>query len=138
MVVIAYRNDYTLCFIIPNSPGQAAVKATHFVQLCAQRGAPIVFFQNLGRDSMTQLQMNQTDDYEKILKVRTSFEIQLMFDFDDCHYKFFFQNASFIKAHAQLMQAIACSHVPSVAIATGGVIGSLESQAMSSLAMGSR
>ena len=43
-----------------------------------------------------------------------------------------------MKCHAQLMQALACANVPSVAIATGGVIGSLESQALGSLAMGCR
>ena len=48
------------------------------------------------------------------------------------------QNASFLKSHAQLMQAVSCSNVPSVCIATGGVVGSLESQALGSLAMGCR
>uniref|UniRef100_H2ZDB5 methylcrotonoyl-CoA carboxylase n=1 Tax=Ciona savignyi TaxID=51511 RepID=H2ZDB5_CIOSA len=43
-----------------------------------------------------------------------------------------------IKAHCQLMQAIACCTTPSITITTGGLSGSLESHALGSLAMGSR
>ncbi|CAK8676184.1 unnamed protein product [Clavelina lepadiformis] len=102
-------------FLVSNGrlTGPAAMKGSHFVQLCSQRGIPLVFLQHFDRDTISS--PHKVESYDAISNTFAE-----------------------IKHHAQLIQAVACATVPSVAIATGGVIGSVESHALGSLSMGSR
>jgi len=98
-------------FVVSNGrfTGSAAKKCTHFVQLCNQRKLPIVFLQNLSDDrGVTKDNMSPSE------------------------------SAELVRGRAQLMQAVACSEVPSMVITTGGTTGSLDMHAVGSLAMGAR
>jgi len=98
-------------FVVSNGrfTGSAAKKCTHFVQLCNQRKLPIVFLQNLSDDrGVTNDTMSPSE------------------------------SAELVRGRAQLMQAVACSEVPSMVITTGGTTGSLDMHAVGSLAVGAR
>nr|CAB3263680.1 probable methylcrotonoyl-CoA carboxylase beta chain, mitochondrial [Phallusia mammillata] len=93
--------------------GPAALKGSHFVQLCSQRNIPLVYLQHFTDNSTRSAAASDNTETEAEI-------------------------SSLVKSHAQLMQAVACCGVPSISLATGGIIGTLESHSLGSLSMGSR
>uniref|UniRef100_A0A8C3LSP5 methylcrotonoyl-CoA carboxylase n=1 Tax=Chrysolophus pictus TaxID=9089 RepID=A0A8C3LSP5_CHRPC len=78
----------------------AALKGSHFVQLCSHRGIPILFFQNTAPHAAEPTSISQAE-----------------------------AQANRLKAQASMMAAVACAAVPKITIVIGGCFGS-ESYAM--------
>ncbi|XP_015726365.1 methylcrotonoyl-CoA carboxylase beta chain, mitochondrial-like [Coturnix japonica] len=78
----------------------AALKGSHFVQLCSHRAIPILFFQNTAPHAAEPTSISQAE-----------------------------AQASRLKAQASMMAAVACAAVPKITIVIGGCFGS-ESYAM--------
>ncbi|XP_039567476.1 methylcrotonoyl-CoA carboxylase beta chain, mitochondrial-like isoform X2 [Passer montanus] len=73
----------------------AALKGSHFVQLCGQRGIPILFLQNTAPQPAGPASISQAEAHSNRLK-----------------------------AHASMMAAVACAAVPKITIVIGGCFGS--------------
>ncbi|KAJ7415686.1 putative methylcrotonoyl-CoA carboxylase beta chain, mitochondrial [Willisornis vidua] len=73
----------------------AALKGSHFVQLCSQRGVPILFLQNSAPQPAGPASIKQAEAH-----------------------------SSRLKAQASMMAAVACSAVPKVTVVIGGCFGS--------------
>ncbi|XP_027746858.1 methylcrotonoyl-CoA carboxylase beta chain, mitochondrial-like isoform X1 [Empidonax traillii] len=73
----------------------AALKGSHFVQLCGQRGIPIVFLQNTPPQPAEPTSISQAEAHSNRLK-----------------------------AQASMMAAVACAAVPKITIVIGGCYGS--------------
>ncbi|NWI88100.1 MCCB carboxylase, partial [Pitta sordida] len=73
----------------------AALKGTHFVQLCAQRGIPILFLQNTAPQPAEPTSISQAEAHSNRLK-----------------------------AQASMMAAVACAAVPKITVVIGGSFGS--------------
>lgn len=87
---------------------EAALKGSHFVQLCSQRSIPIVFFQNTTSNSSELLTIQQaTTDGEKL------------------------------RSHAKFLSSVACSHVPKITVVIGKSYG-IESYMMGGRSFGPR
>ncbi|XP_021260666.1 methylcrotonoyl-CoA carboxylase beta chain, mitochondrial-like [Numida meleagris] len=78
----------------------AALKGSHFVQLCSHRAIPILFFQNTAPHAAEPTSISQAE-----------------------------AQANRLKAQASMMAAVACAAVPKITIVIGGCFGS-ESYAM--------
>ncbi|MGH0165458.1 UNVERIFIED_CONTAM: hypothetical protein FKN15_049051 [Acipenser sinensis] len=79
---------------------EAALKGSHFVQLCDQRGIPLIFLQN-------------TPPYSAVTETLSQAEI----------------NTNRLKAQASMMSAVACASTPKITVVIGGCYGG-ESYAM--------
>ncbi|XP_068020692.1 methylcrotonoyl-CoA carboxylase beta chain, mitochondrial isoform X3 [Melanerpes formicivorus] len=79
---------------------QAALKGSHFVQLCSQRSIPILFLQNTAPQAPGPRDIPQAE-----------------------------AQSSRLKAQASMMAAVACAAVPKITVVIGGCFGS-ESYAM--------
>ncbi|XP_041126412.1 methylcrotonoyl-coenzyme A carboxylase 2 isoform X2 [Polyodon spathula] len=79
---------------------EAALKGSHFVQLCDQRGIPLIFLQN-------------TPPYSAVTATISQAEI----------------NTNRLKAQASMMSAVACASTPKITVVIGGCYGG-ESYAM--------
>ncbi|KAK1163943.1 hypothetical protein AOXY_G15911 [Acipenser oxyrinchus oxyrinchus] len=79
---------------------EAALKGSHFVQLCDQRGIPLIFLQN-------------TPPYSTVTATLSQAEI----------------NTNRLKAQASMMSAVACASTPKITVVIGGCYGG-ESYAM--------
>ncbi|XP_054150540.1 biotin-dependent 3-methylcrotonyl-coenzyme A carboxylase beta1 subunit-like [Melozone crissalis] len=73
----------------------AALKGSHFVQLCGQRGIPILFLQNTAPQPAGPASISQAEAHSNRLK-----------------------------AQASMMAAVACAAVPKITIVIGGCFGS--------------
>ncbi|XP_062353649.1 biotin-dependent 3-methylcrotonyl-coenzyme A carboxylase beta1 subunit-like [Cinclus cinclus] len=73
----------------------AALKGSHFVQLCGQRGIPILFLQNTAPQPAGPASISQAEAHSNRLK-----------------------------AQASMMAAVACATVPKITIVIGGCFGS--------------
>ncbi|XP_071421161.1 biotin-dependent 3-methylcrotonyl-coenzyme A carboxylase beta1 subunit-like isoform X2 [Pithys albifrons albifrons] len=73
----------------------AALKGSHFVQLCSQRGVPILFLQNTAPHPAGPASISQAEAH-----------------------------SSRLKAQASMMAAVACAAVPKVTVVIGGCFGS--------------
>ncbi|XP_056354098.1 methylcrotonoyl-CoA carboxylase beta chain, mitochondrial-like isoform X1 [Oenanthe melanoleuca] len=73
----------------------AALKGSHFVQLCGQRGIPILFLQNTAPQPEGPASISQAEAHSNRLK-----------------------------AQASMMAAVACAAVPKITIVIGGCFGS--------------
>ncbi|XP_014793315.1 PREDICTED: methylcrotonoyl-CoA carboxylase beta chain, mitochondrial-like [Calidris pugnax] len=72
----------------------AALKGSHFVQLCGQRGVPILFLQNTAPQAPQPASLSQAEAHSNRLK-----------------------------AQASMMAAVACAPVPKITIVIGGCYG---------------
>ncbi|MBN3301160.1 MCCB carboxylase, partial [Amia calva] len=79
---------------------EAALKGSHFVQLCDQRDIPLLFLQNTHPSSPKTFSLSQAES-----------------------------NTSRLKAQASMMSAVACSSCPKITVVIGGCHGA-ESYAM--------
>ncbi|MGH0128815.1 UNVERIFIED_CONTAM: hypothetical protein FKN15_052146 [Acipenser sinensis] len=82
---------------------EAALKGSHFVQLCDQRGIPLIFLQN-------------TPPYSAVTETLSQAEI----------------NTNRLKAQASMMSAVACASTPKITVVIGGCYGG-ESYAMAEI-----
>ncbi|XP_029286280.1 LOW QUALITY PROTEIN: methylcrotonoyl-CoA carboxylase beta chain, mitochondrial [Cottoperca gobio] len=73
---------------------QAALKGSHFVQLCDQRDVPLLFFQNTAPTAGLTLSTTQAE-----------------------------MNSNRLKAQGSMMSAVACASVPKITVVIGGCHG---------------
>ncbi|KAJ0065665.1 hypothetical protein NL108_015194 [Boleophthalmus pectinirostris] len=73
---------------------EAALKGTHFVQLCDQRDIPLLFLQNTAPASASTFSVQQAD-----------------------------HNSNRLKAQGSMMSAVACASVPKITVVVGGCHG---------------
>ncbi|XP_019132886.2 methylcrotonoyl-CoA carboxylase beta chain, mitochondrial [Larimichthys crocea] len=73
---------------------QAALKGSHFVQLCDQRDVPLLFLQNTAPTAALTLSTTQAD-----------------------------MNSNRLKAQGSMMSAVACASVPKITVVIGGCHG---------------
>ncbi|XP_068175274.1 methylcrotonoyl-coenzyme A carboxylase 2 [Antennarius striatus] len=73
---------------------QAALKGSHFVQLCDQRDIPLLFLQNTAPAAAPTLSTTQAE-----------------------------ANSNRLKAHGSMMSAVACASVPKITVVIGGCHG---------------
>ncbi|XP_049910655.1 methylcrotonoyl-CoA carboxylase beta chain, mitochondrial-like isoform X1 [Epinephelus moara] len=73
---------------------QAALKGSHFVQLCDQRNLPLIFLQNTAPTGALTLSTAQAE-----------------------------MNSNRLKAHGSMMSAVACASVPKITVVIGGCHG---------------
>ncbi|XP_061681325.1 methylcrotonoyl-coenzyme A carboxylase 2 isoform X2 [Syngnathoides biaculeatus] len=73
---------------------QAALKGSHFVQLCDQRDVPLLFLQNTAPSAGLTLSVSQAE-----------------------------MNSNCLKAQGSMMSAVACASVPKITIVIGGCHG---------------
>ncbi|XP_013882533.1 methylcrotonoyl-CoA carboxylase beta chain, mitochondrial [Austrofundulus limnaeus] len=73
---------------------EAALKGSHFVQLCDQRDVPLLFLQNTAPAAAPTLSTSQAE-----------------------------MNSNLLKAQASMMSAVACASVPKITVVIGGCHG---------------